>query len=92
MWSRWGVFSWSLLEPEEGVYHLDWLADIIHRLYQHGIHTILATPSAARPAWMAKKYPEVRRVRPDRVAGTLPPPPELLLQLAAVPRKGPGGG
>ena len=36
-----GVFSWSLLEPEEGVYHLDWLADIIHRLYQHGIHTIL---------------------------------------------------
>ena len=62
-----GVFSWSLLEPEEGVYHLDWLADIIHRLYQNGIHTILATPSAARPAWMAKKYPEVRRVRPDRV-------------------------
>ncbi len=62
-----GVFSWSALEPEEGVYQLDWLAEIIHRLYACGIRTILATPSAARPAWLARKYPEVRRVRADRV-------------------------
>ena len=62
-----GVFSWSALEPQEGVYTLDWLADIIHNLYANGIHTILATPSAARPAWLAHKYPEVRRVRADRV-------------------------
>ena len=61
-----GVFSWSLLEPREGDYRLDWLADIIHNLYSNGIFTILATPSAARPAWMAQKYPEVRRVRSDR--------------------------
>ena len=46
---------------------MDWLADIIHNLYAHGISTILATPSAARPAWLAQKYPEVRRVRGDRV-------------------------
>ena len=52
---------------EEGVFELDWLADIIHNLYANGIYTILATPSAARPAWMAHKYPEVRRVRADRV-------------------------
>lgn len=62
-----GVFSWSALEPQEGVFALDWLADIIHSLYDNGISTILATPSAARPAWMAHKYPEVRRVRADRV-------------------------
>ena len=62
-----GVFSWSVLEPEEGVFNLDWLADIIHNLYANGICTILATPSAARPAWLAHKYPEVRRVRADRV-------------------------
>ena len=61
-----GVFSWSTLEPQEGVFELDWLADIIHNLYANGIYTILATPSAARPAWMAHKYPEVRRVRADR--------------------------
>lgn len=62
-----GVFSWAVLEPREGEYHLDWLADIIHELYKNGISTILATPSAARPAWMAHRYPEVRRVRADRV-------------------------
>ena len=62
-----GVFSWSTIEPQEGEFHLDWLADIIHNLYAHGISTILATPSAARPAWLARKYPEVRRVRGDRV-------------------------
>ena len=62
-----GVFSWSALEPQEGMYTLDWLADIIHNLYANGIRTILATPSAARPAWLAHKYPEVRRVRADRV-------------------------
>lgn len=62
-----GVFSWSTLEPQEGVFELDWLADIVHNLYANGIYTILATPSAARPAWMAHKYPEVRRVRADRV-------------------------
>lgn len=62
-----GVFSWSVLEPEEGVFNLDWLADIIHNLYTNGIRTILATPSAARPAWLAHNYPEVRRVRADRV-------------------------
>ena len=62
-----GVFSWSTIEPQEGEFHLDWMADIIHNLYAHGISTILATPSAARPAWLARKYPEVRRVRGDRV-------------------------
>ena len=24
-----GVFSWSVLEPEEGVYHLEWLEKIM---------------------------------------------------------------
>ena len=62
-----GVFSWSTLEPQEGEFHLDWLETIINNLYENGISTILATPSAARPAWMAHKYPEIRRVRADRV-------------------------
>lgn len=57
-----GIFAWSRLEPEEGVYDFDWLESIINRLYENGIHVILATPSGAKPAWMAKKYPEIRRV------------------------------
>lgn len=57
-----GIFSWAEEEPKEGVYDLDWLADIIHRLYASGISTVLATPSGARPRWLAEKYPEVLRV------------------------------
>lgn len=56
------IFAWSALEPEEGVYTFDWLQNVIDRLYENGIYTVLATPSGARPAWMAQKYPEVLRV------------------------------
>lgn len=61
-----GVFSWSLLEPEEGTYNLQWLEDRINILYENGISVILSTPSGARPKWMADRYPEVLRVREDR--------------------------
>ena len=57
-----GIFSWAVLEPEEGVFHFEWLEEIIDRLYEKGISTILATPSGARPKWLADKYPEVLRV------------------------------
>lgn len=57
-----GIFAWSHLEPEEGVYTLDWLQELIDRLYKNGIYTVLATPSGARPHWLAIKYPEVLRV------------------------------
>lgn len=60
-----GIFSWIHLEPEEGVYTFDWLSDIIDNLYQNGIYTVLATPSGAKPVWMAKKYTEVMRVTED---------------------------
>lgn len=61
-----GIFSWAEEEPEEGRFELDWLADIIHNLYDNGIYTILATPSGARPRWLAEKYPEVLRVNESR--------------------------
>lgn len=57
-----GIFSWSMLEPQEGVYEFDWMKEIIDRLYANGISVILATPSGARPKWMSDKYPEVLRV------------------------------
>lgn len=56
-----GVFSWSVYEPVEGVYHFDWLEEIMDNLYKNGIYTILATPSGARPAWLDFKYPTARR-------------------------------
>lgn len=57
-----GIFSWAVLEPEEGVFNFEWLDKVINTLYENGVNTILATPSGARPAWLSQKYPEVLRV------------------------------
>ena len=62
-----GIFAWSRIEPEEGRYELDWLAEIIQRLYENGIDTILATPTGAMPHWLADQYEEVRQVGEDGV-------------------------
>ncbi len=56
-----GVFAWAKYEPREGEFHFEWLREVMDRLYENGIYTILATPSGARPAWMDLRYPEVMR-------------------------------
>ena len=61
-----GIFSWAVLEPEEGKYCFEWMENIIEKLYANGISVILATPSGARPKWLADKYPEVLRVDESR--------------------------
>lgn len=62
-----GIFSWAMIEREEGVFDFSWLDTVIDTLYKNAISVILATPSGARPPWLAQKYPEVLRVREDRV-------------------------
>lgn len=62
-----GIFSWAALEPEEGVYSFQWLKNVIDRLYEEGIYTVLATPSAAMPRWLTQKYPEVMTMSSMRV-------------------------
>ncbi|MBR4765722.1 MAG: beta-galactosidase [Clostridia bacterium] len=62
-----GIFSWSMLEPEEGVFRFDWLDEIMEKFSRNGIAAVLATPSGARPAWMALKYPEVLRVNENGI-------------------------
>ncbi len=57
-----GIFSWSHLEPSEGLYDFAWLNDVMDMLAHNGIKAILATPSGARPPWLAQTYPEVLRV------------------------------
>ena len=49
-----GMFSWAFLEPEEGVFRLEWLKEVIDRLYENEIVVMLSTPTAARPRWMAE--------------------------------------
>ena len=61
-----GIFSWSILEPEEGNYDFSFLDTIFDKIYDSGGRVILATPSGARPHWMAEKYPEVLRTDEQR--------------------------
>ena len=58
-----GIFSWSTLEPIENEYDFSFLDEILDKIYAAGGRVLLATPSGARPHWMADKYPEVLRVR-----------------------------
>ena len=62
-----GIFSWTMLEPQEGVFQFEWLDEIMDLMHKNGNYVILATPSGAKPAWMAHKYPETLRVTPNRV-------------------------
>lgn len=62
-----GVFSWAAIEKTENEFDFSWLDKIINKLYENGIYVILATPSGARPPWLAQKYPEVLRVNESRV-------------------------
>jgi beta-galactosidase len=56
------IFGWAALEPEEGRYEFGWLDDVMDRCAQQGMAVVLATPSGAKPNWMAAKYPEIRRM------------------------------
>ena len=58
------IFAWAALEPEEGRYTFGWLDDIMDRCARDGMAVVLATPSGAKPNWMAQKYPEIRRQNP----------------------------
>ena len=64
-----GMFSWAVLEPEEGRYNFDWLEEVIDNLYKEGIYTILSTPSGARPnGWqinMKKFFAWIRIAQED---------------------------
>ena len=59
---RMAEFSWSKLEPAEGEFCFGWLEDAIALLAEYGIKTILGTPSAAPPAWIIEKNPEIQPI------------------------------
>lgn len=55
------TFSWASLQPDEEHYCFEKLDKIMELVKRNGLHVILATSTAAHPAWMARKYPEVLR-------------------------------
>jgi beta-galactosidase len=62
-----GVFSWALLEPEQGRFELDWMADVLDLLHGGGIAVDLATATASPPPWLSLAHPETL---PERADGT----------------------
>ena len=56
------VFSWAKLQPSEEEYCFAELDEIIDTLSKANIQIVLATATAAMPAWLVHKYPEVARV------------------------------
>ena len=56
------VFSWAALEPAEGQYDFRRLDRIVKTVSDAGMDIIMATSTAAVPAWMSKKYPDILRM------------------------------
>lgn len=56
------VFSWAKLQPAEKVYDFSDLDSIVKRVTAAGMKICMGTATAAYPAWMAKKYPDILRV------------------------------
>ncbi|MER3389365.1 MAG: beta-galactosidase [Microcella sp.] len=53
-----GVFSWAMLEPEEGTYTFAWLDRVMDSLHAAGIRVDLATATASPPPWLSHRYPQ----------------------------------
>lgn len=63
---RMGEFAWAMLEPAEGVFDFEWLRRAVALLGEHGIKTVLGTPTAAAPPWLCHNYPQVMRENESR--------------------------
>jgi beta-galactosidase len=65
--ARIGEFAWARLEPRAGDFDFDWLDDAIATLAAAGLEVILGTPTAAPPAWLVQRHPEILPLRADGV-------------------------
>jgi len=63
--ARMGEFAWSTFEPIETEFHFEWLDRAIEMLAENGIATVMGTPTAAPPAWLTQKYPNILAVDQD---------------------------
>lgn len=56
------VFAWARLQPAEERFEFGWLDELVHELGRRDVSIVLATPTAAQPAWMVRRHPEVSNV------------------------------
>lgn len=55
-------FAWDRMEPEEGELDFSLFDESIDALGAEGIDTMLCTPTATPPVWLARKMPDMHRV------------------------------
>ena len=60
-------FAWNKIEPQEGVYTYEFFDLFLEMAHEQNIQVIFGTPTAAPPAWLAEKYPEILNCRKDGV-------------------------
>ena len=56
---RVGESTWSLFEPQDGVFEFAWMDRILDAMHKAGIQVILGTPTYSIPSWLAQEHPEV---------------------------------
>ncbi|MEF8787577.1 MAG: beta-galactosidase [Planctomycetota bacterium] len=59
---RVGEFAWSRLEPRRGRFEMDWLERAVEVLSGAGLDVVLCTPTAAPPAWLFHRHPDMAPV------------------------------
>lgn len=52
-------FSWHLMERTEGCYDFSFFDGVIAMAKAKGLKVIMGTPTAAVPAWLVKKHPDI---------------------------------
>jgi beta-galactosidase len=62
---RVNIFAWATSQKDEVSYDFTWLDEVIEILSDNGINVGIGTGTAAHPAWMAKKYPDILRTEFD---------------------------
>lgn len=55
------VFSWAAIQPDENTYDFEKLDKIMDLVEENGLKVCMATSTAAHPAWMAHRHPDVLR-------------------------------
>jgi beta-galactosidase len=62
---RIGEFAWASMEPEEDKFDLSFFKNIINKLYENGIETVMCTPTPTPPIWYSHGHPERMYVDSD---------------------------
>ena len=64
---RMGEFAWHTMEPKPDQIDLSFFKNIIQRLWENGIQTVLCTPTPTPPRWLTYQHPDTAFVTRDGV-------------------------